>query len=126
MYRNTFLRFFAEIWLKNVTSRDGCVLLSSTDMREQEREEAAKASGHGCELWASTLLLMQDYTITGMTAKGASPNNFLAVTQDHSDHRGRATKPNASLGVVLPYDSGDMLECPKLPKKQNKSKMGQK
>ena len=27
MYRNNFLRFFAEIWPKNITSRDGCVLL---------------------------------------------------------------------------------------------------
>ena len=27
-YRNNFLRFFAEIWPKMITSRDGCVLLN--------------------------------------------------------------------------------------------------
>ena len=27
MCRNTFLQFFAEIWPKKITSRDGCVLL---------------------------------------------------------------------------------------------------
>ena len=27
MYRNNFWRFFAKIWPKKITSRDGCVLL---------------------------------------------------------------------------------------------------
>ena len=33
MYRNKFRRFFAKIWPKKITSRDGCVLLIQISVR---------------------------------------------------------------------------------------------